>query len=36
MTINLDMEYVRGVVKAALDEDGAFRDVTTLALVRVR
>jgi nicotinate-nucleotide pyrophosphorylase (carboxylating) len=29
----LDMDYVRGVVKAALDEDGAFRDVTTLALV---
>jgi nicotinate-nucleotide pyrophosphorylase (carboxylating) len=33
MTPNLDMEYVRGVVKAALEEDGAFRDVTTLALV---
>jgi nicotinate-nucleotide pyrophosphorylase (carboxylating) len=33
MTIGLDMEYVRGVVKAALEEDGAFRDVTTLALV---
>ena len=33
MTIQLDMDYVRGVVKAALDEDGAFRDVTTLALV---
>ncbi len=30
---SLDMEYVRGVVKAALEEDGAFRDVTTLALV---
>jgi len=33
MTNGLDMDYVRGVVKAALDEDGAFRDVTTLSLV---
>ena len=33
LAVQLDMEYVRGVVKAALEEDGAFRDVTTLALV---
>jgi nicotinate-nucleotide pyrophosphorylase (carboxylating) len=31
--ILLDMDYVRGVVANALDEDGAFRDVTTQALV---
>ena len=29
----LDMDYVRSVVANALDEDGAFRDVTTQALV---
>jgi nicotinate-nucleotide pyrophosphorylase (carboxylating) len=29
----LDMEHVRSVVRAALEEDGAFRDVTTLSLV---
>ena len=28
-----DLEYVRAVVRGALDEDGAFRDVTTEALV---
>jgi nicotinate-nucleotide pyrophosphorylase (carboxylating) len=29
----LDLDYVRAVVRNALDEDGAFRDVTTQALV---
>ena len=28
-----DLEYIRAVVRGALDEDGAFRDVTTEALV---
>ena len=30
---NLDMELVRRVVRAALEEDGAFQDVTTLSTV---
>jgi len=30
---SLDLDHVRTVVRAALDEDGAFRDVTTDALV---
>src|SRR5262245_34455022 len=29
----LDYNYVRRIVREALEEDGAFRDVTTLALV---
>jgi nicotinate-nucleotide pyrophosphorylase (carboxylating) len=28
-----DLQYIRSIVKAALEEDGAFRDVTTEALV---
>ena len=33
MNPTLDPEYVRRVVREALEEDGAFRDVTTLSLV---
>ena len=33
MTHGLDLDYVRKLVKEALAEDGAFRDVTTLSLV---
>src|SRR4051794_38938492 len=33
LAASLDLDYVRRVVRDALDEDGAFRDVTTEALV---
>ena len=33
ITTPLDLDHVRTLVRAALDEDGAFRDVTTGALV---
>jgi hypothetical protein len=33
MIPSLDMDSLRNVVWSALEEDGAFRDVTTLALL---
>ena len=33
MSESLDLDLVRRVVRAALDEDGAFQDVTTLTTV---